>query len=391
LRRVGTTAGCLAAAALAAGAAPAAHGQIVAAPSPGGERAYFTTGESLLGLDADSSVDLYQRSDMLELSSQGPEGFNGAFDVSPDFLGLDDGAAFFETAEPLVAIDTDSAVDIYRRRGGTTDHFSQGGSFNGPYDAELLGATEEGQVLLATRDRLSSRDLDDAIDIYRRSEFATTFLSRGANSFNGPFDAEPQGFEPSSGFRVAFITAEQALSEDADTAADVYLRIGRTTQLISQGPQGANGPFDAIGPVTMDREASVLFFRTAEQLVGEDTDASVDLYQRTIGPLGETTLVSRGPNGFNGAFDSSAATPSNDGARALFETAEALVAADTDSRTDVYARSGGRTTLVSRGPGGFNGGFDAALREVSADGSRAFFTTAEQLVAADTDTEPDVY
>ena len=57
-------------------------------------------------------------------------------------------------------------------------------------------------------------------------------------------------------------------------------------------------------------------------------------------------------------------------------TSEALVDADTDTRFDVYERSGGQTTLVSTGPAGGNGAFDAIFAGASADGTRAFFVTA---------------
>ena len=69
----------------------------------------------------------------------------------------------------------------------------------------------------------------------------------------------------------------------------------------------------------------------------------------------------------------------------FFETDEQLLAADTDSQTDVYERSGGTTTLVSTGPAGGNGAFFVAFGGVSADGTRVVFETDEQLVGADTD------
>ena len=88
---------------------------------------------------------------------------------------------------------------------------------------------------------------------------------------------------------------------------------------------------------------------TSESLVSADTDAFQDVYERSGGV---TTLVSTGPNGGNGAFHASSfiSSVSDDGSRILFETSESLVSGDTDTRTDVYERSGGATTLVSIGP-----------------------------------------
>ena len=57
--------------------------------------------------------------------------------------------------------------------------------------------------------------------------------------------------------------------------------------------------------------------------------------------------------------------------------------ADTDMFVDVYERSGGQTTLVSTGPFGGNGASPATFAGASVDGSRVFFVTDERLVSAD--------
>ncbi len=376
--------------ALVPGVAP---GAIQVEPSPDGAHVYFTTEQSLLGLDTDSRVDLYQRSGgALGLSSQGPAGFNGPFDLDANpWFGFDSGAAIFATAEPLLSADTDSAIDIYRRLGGETTLASQGGSFNNPNDAHLFGATSDGKhVFFTTRDRLSGRDQDDALDLYRREQpDNTVWLSRGPAGVHAPIDVTPQGFETGDAITSTFTTSERLLSSDTDNSIDLYERFQRITRLVSQGPNGFNGVFDALGPVTQSRDASRLYFRTAEPLVAADTDASADLYERSDGLT--TTLISQGPNGFNGAFAASPGRPSADGSRVLFTTAEQLVGADTDDWPDIYERSGTTTTLVSQGPNGFNGSFAADLQGHSADATRAFFSTNEQLVAADTDASADIY
>jgi hypothetical protein len=102
--------------------------------------------------------------------------------------------------------------------------------------------------------------------------------------------------------------------------------------------------------------------------------------------------VSTGPAGGNGAIASAEYRgASSDGLRVFFYTVESLVSADSDTSWDVYERSGGQTTLVSTGPAGGNGDFDAPFAGASADGTRVFFHTEESLVVADTDTRPDVH
>ncbi len=80
-----------------------------------------------------------------------------------------------------------------------------------------------------------------------------------------------------------------------------------------------------------------------------------------------------------------------DGSHALFTTAESLVAADTDQSIDVYETTGTDVALVSIGPQGGNGPFAASPAGSSFDGTRAFFYTTEALTADDEDTLKDVY
>ena len=55
------------------------------------------------------------------------------------------------------------------------------------------------------------------------------------------------------------------------------------------------------------------------------------------------------------------------------------MAGDTDASFDLYERQGGTTTWLSTGPTGGNGAFDIFFAAASADGTRAFFETDEQL------------
>ncbi len=78
---------------------------------------------------------------------------------------------------------------------------------------------------------------------------------------------------------------------------------------------------------------------------------------------------------------------SADGRRATFETAESLVAQDVNGQPDVYQWADGEAGLISTG----RAAEGAKLVDVSADGADVFFTTRERLVPADEDRQIDMY
>jgi hypothetical protein len=182
--------------------------------------------------------------------------------------------------------------------------------------------------------------------------------------------------------RTRHDAAEQLVNADTDAVTDIYERSGGQTTLVSTGPSGGDTG-DSAGFMRASADGTRVFFQTRESLISADTDATIDVYERSGG---QTTLVTTGSNADAFFSDMSA-----DGKRVFFYTHERLVSADTDDFIDVYERSGGQTTLVSTGPEGGNGAGHAQLFGRSADGTRAFFQTAERLVSADTDQQTDVY
>ena len=166
----------------------------------------------------------------------------------------------------------------------------------------------------------------------------------------------PFGGASSDGTRVFFETGEPLVSSDTDDCepldplqngcTDVYERAGASTTLVSPDPVGGGTDFGARMRDVSQNGARVLI-RTRDALVGGDTDDAMDLYERSGGT---TTLISTGSAGGNGAFDVYYGDTSADGSRVLFVTSEQLVASDTDSAADVYERSGGATTRSRRDP-----------------------------------------
>jgi hypothetical protein len=203
------------------------------------------------------------------------------------------------------------------------------------------------------------------------------------------------------GARVLFETDEQLLPSDEDSLNDVYERSGGATILVSRAdpscdPDGCGGgapvSFRWLSPE--DSVAGVVI-GTSERLSSGDLDESADLYMRAGGA---TTLLSVGPAGGDGEANVSFSAVSDDGTRAFFITPESLVAGDEDDSPDVYVRAGETTALISAGDATCapqdcgNGPFGAGLSGIASDGEPTFFGTDERLTSADKDGgEHDVY
>jgi hypothetical protein len=351
-----------------------------------GTRVFFTTSEPLTMDDSDGVVDIYRRSGgTTTLVSPGE--INGFLnDVMFAGVSADGGTVFFTSPEQLTFDDFDLQVDIFQWQGGLTRRVSQGpAGGNEPIDATFRGASSNGtKVFFSTTEKLISDDTDSAVDVYQWSAGVTTRISEGLSGGNGGSDATFAGSSADGG-KVFFTTAEKLTYDDLDNVADLYQRSGTTTVRISQGPGTGNAAFPAGFAGTAGTH---VFFTTAEPLTGDDTDAQVDIYDRA-GTT--TTRVSQGAINGNGAFAPTFARASSDGAGVFFTTAEQLTSDDSDSVVDVYRRSGGMTTRMSQGQVSGNGAFPVTFRAISADGSRLFFTSDEILTSDDTDAKADVY
>ena len=411
---------------VAAAAAPA--GQAANARYEGisadGEVAFFSTTDKLVPGDTDTRRDVYERSfdpvaegPVTRQVSFGPSGGNNAFDAQYQGTSSSGTEVFFSTAERLTAIDKDSAGDIYVRdlAENTTTLITRGdascagagcGGANLDAAAVAGGVVADGErVFFASQEKLSTADTDAAVDVYLRDREAeaTVLVSAGDAGCTGPGcgnGAEPAFFQGASadGAMAFFTSAEALVGADADAIGDLYRRDvdGVATALVST--PGVCPPAANCTPVYGGASASGshVFFETNERIdTVLDSDESQDVYDWSAG---SAVLVSRGPDGGNGDFDARYADSSEDGGTVFVATNERLDdTADTDTAEDVYVRDGGSTALVSAGDPSCagddcgNGPSPAFLRWVSADGALALLSTVEPLTAADEDAAVDVY
>jgi hypothetical protein len=368
--------------------------------------AFFGSKERLSAADQDSAFDLYARdveAETTRLVSAPDSGCGGCASEGLDsqFRGSDDGGnlAFFTTDEKLVGADADSGEeDIYTRNlgTGTTALVSQSGTcppglpVDQNCEPSFGGASADGsQVFFETNDRVLEADTDKSQDLYDWSAGNVTLVSTGPSGGNGEGNVTFEGTSP--GGDVAFFeTVESLVPGDSDSSRDVYQRAAGTTTTVSSGEGGkGNLEVPASFEAVSQTGPQVVVFTTAEALTDDDGDSSQDVYARS----GTTTaLLSIGPEGGSGEFSATFADASADASKVFFATSESLVAADADSSQDVYLRSGDESTLVSGGQVGGNGAFLAGLRGSSEAGSRAFFTTQERLTVDDDFAgEQDIY
>jgi len=381
----------------AAGAAPANYAGI----STTGGTVFFTTTEQLALGDTDTRRDVYQRSFdsgvgayVTREVSTGPTGGNDAFDAFFERASADGTRAFFSTDESLVAADVDHETDVYVRdfAAGTTALVTQGNSAcapacgNGAFDAGFAGADPRGsEAFFVTAEQLASADADSSVDVYKRDLLtnATVLVSAGGACApvcgNGAFNATFRGVS-ADGSTAFFVTSEQLTSADIDTASDVYARDlpSDLTSLVSEG--GSSNSSAAVFAGS-SADGATAFFETDEGLVPGDTDGSNDVYRRAAGV---TTLISDGSlPGFPANFTAASA----DGSTAFFVTAESLVGgADSNRANDVYEWQGGAPSLVTSGAC-----CGSTFGSATGDGTKVVFTTTEGLDAADTDSSADVY
>jgi hypothetical protein len=358
-----------------------------------GTRNFFLTSERILPADNDNAVDLYQRFNGFTtlLSDRIQPGADQALNVGGVRVTDDGTRAFFLTNERLVADDGDSATDVYLRTGNTTTLVSDrttGADQNKP--ATLGGFSANGsRVFFSTAESLIDGDGDATTDVYQRYNGSTTLLSDRVQP--GPDNETPAVFRGSSsdGGRVFFVTAEDIISSDDDSARDVYQRSGTTTRLLSDRIRDNADDETAAFFEGSSADGTHVFFSTAESLLEDDGDGSSDVYERASATV--TRLISdRVQAGADEVGDALFDGSSTDGNRVFFSTAEPILGTDGDNTLDVYQRSNGTTTtlLSDRIQSGADGNFPASFRRASTDGSRVFFHTDEAILADDTD--PDV-
>lgn len=179
------------------------------------------------------------------------------------------------------------------------------------------------------------------------------------------------------------------------TFEDIYLKDRETGALtrISTNTSGGDGNGESrFARISADGRY-VVFQSAASDLTAGDTNGRIDifLWDRQTGGL---TNITAGNTGSNNSLAPDVAFDNGYGGVVVFETGAALVAADTNNTTDVYAWSiaDGTFQLVSAAANGAVSAIGAAEASVSGDGRFVVFRSfSSNLVAGDTNGFADIF
>jgi hypothetical protein len=333
--------------------------------SDDGSRVYFVTGDRMTAEDQDESPDVYERAEgQTRLVSTGPG------EVLPDpnysepapgaeFLGAspDGRTAYFATFAQLTADDTEKMTsDIYSWRDGVTTRLTHTRHYPAgpgqPFDyfmpIDFAGASDDGSIFFTAHSPQIAEDTDANGDIYRgHADGSAERLVTGGpppsseKPFPNPLLADAVSQD---GTRLYFTTTSSLVPADNDSKEDIYLLLTESgrLQLVSQGAAAEPNEDSELTFSGISRDGKRAYFSTWEQLLPEDADEVVDVYEWFDGHVRLATPSIEGHQ--NGSFFDSI---SPNGRYVVFSTWEDLDPNDEDAKSDIYLADMGSEASVS--------------------------------------------
>ncbi|MEW6020455.1 MAG: hypothetical protein AB1760_20540, partial [Pseudomonadota bacterium] len=198
---------------------------------------------------------------------------------------------------------------------------------------------------------------------------------------------------------VVFASAASDLTgDDANGGEDVFVHdmtAGKLTRVSTNAAGEEGDAASGLGAVAVSGDGRyVAFDSAASNLVDGDGNAKRDIFVKdTTG--GAVTRISTGAAGEEGQEDSyMSVSLSADGSLAVFQSnAPNLIPGDANARSDIFLRDmkSGAVTIVSMSAAGAQGKEHTESARISGDGERIAFDSLEALVAADTNRKRDVF
>jgi hypothetical protein len=392
-------------------------------------------------LDPHSPVDLYQQAgpDSSQWISRGPEAPPTEYPDIFDGMSADGRTVVWESREAIMPGQSDLGFNnVYERTNGVTSRVSVSSDGSSPESGLSFIAGEGGvpgrighsvsqdgtRVFFMSREHLTPQaPSDGSLSLYLHSGSQTILVAAGSDQAPvNPLtlkyeDATPDGSH-------VYYTLEQA-STNVPYALYDYNVATRTSSLVSADQNGdpSGDPNQTVGYVTSSADGSHVYFVSEAPLdpanQGPDQQ-NYGLFERAAGhtrfiaSLPETNLHTF-DKGCEASYDGGLACPvpvysaraSVDGSRLFFTTLGRLTPDAQRPPTDaeghplydvyVYDDTTHQITRVSQGPSGGDGPYSATMaifpvnseggnsnlgadpRDISTDGSKVFFSTAERL------------
>jgi Tol biopolymer transport system component len=339
-------------------------------------------------------------------------------------ISVDGRVVFFGTGDkggcfrPRARVDDTTTIEMSASQ-CTRGAGDPGGLCNADANGNPVGFAADGsRAFMTTTQQLVNGDTDEGNDLYACDIPAGTIapelpvnkcpdLRRLTTGAAGGADVEGvagrngSGFSP-DGSHIYFVAqgvlaANQGANDETAVAGAHNLYLWETDAEHPEGHIAFLARIENLQDVVDNSTSQTtpdgryLLVTTSDPLVSSgpaaDTDGAADVY-RYDSQTGEWLRISTDTTGGGGnaeirAEDDFRRALTGDGQTVVFQTAEALSPADTNSVGDVYAWHEGRVSLISP-----DGGADPGI---SSSGTEIFFTTTSQVTADDTDTNSDVY
>ena len=359
---------------------------------------FVSMSPGLVAADANQADDVFVRdrlngsTELVSIGTRGQQAPDGAGEASISANGR---RVTFTTLSKLVPGDRNETADVYVRDRwtDTTTLVSQrpdGRAGNGPSFLSHLSRTGRYVAFQSSARNLVSGDTNRREDAYLRD--LVTGRTELVSVIPGGYGGAAAGTEPRvspNGKRVLF----GSLNSDESITLWVRNRELEVTRMVDTGVTG----HAVVGSWSMSAGGRYIACVTDLALVGRDTNGEIDAY-RLNRRTDNRRLVSVGSTGQLGNSASETVELSADGKVAAFSSVSSnLVAGDTNRKTDVFRRDLAlRTTkrVSVSATGQQSNGHSSYSRDlaISADGLHvAFGSFATNLIADDTNADPDIY
>ncbi|NQU49632.1 MAG: PD40 domain-containing protein [Planctomycetes bacterium] len=313
--------------------------------------------------------------------------------------------AFDSMASNLVVGDTNATSDVFlhdRLTGETTRVSVDSSGVEGDQSSEFAAISADGRYVafasLATN--LVPNDTNANWDVFVHDTLTGVTSRVSVDSSGLEATGVTGSFYPAisaDGRFIAFASnAWNLVANDSNNSLDVFVHdqlTGETTR-VSVDSAGFQGNFFSSEPSISANGRFVAFESWSWNLVPNDNNGAGDVFLHDR-LSGATTRVSVDSTGIEGNQASTAGALSADGQVIAFESkADNLVAADTNSQDDIFVHdlNTGQTTRVSVGNGNVEGNSFSYLPSISADGQIVCFDSrADNLVPNDLNGNFDVF